>query len=153
MFGLNWDCRPTAIRSACPFLRIASACCASRMMPTAIEAMPTSFRTLSAYGTWKPRPRGTCAAVAEPEMPPEEQSITSTPRAFNSRAKATVSSRFHPSFAPSTAETRTNKGMVSGISRRTASTISSGRRMRPLRSPPYSSLRVLETGERNEASR
>ncbi len=79
--------------------------------------------------------------------------MTSTPLNFNSCAKTTVSSRFQPFCAPSTAETRTNNGMASGISRRTASTISSGSRMRPLRSPPYSSLRVLEMGERNEASR
>src|SRR5258707_8204560 len=45
-------------------------------------------------------------------MPPEEQSPPSTPRAFNSWAKATVSSRFQPFWAPSTAETRTNPGIV-----------------------------------------
>ena len=60
---------------------------------------------------------------------------------------------FQPSTVPSTEETRTNSGMSAGISLRTASTISSGSRMRPARSPPYSSLRVLETGDRNEASR
>jgi hypothetical protein len=27
MLGLNWDCRPIAIKSARPFSRIASACC------------------------------------------------------------------------------------------------------------------------------
>ena len=86
-------------------------------------------------------------------MPPEEQSITSTPRAFNSRASTTVSSMFQPSLVPSTDETRTNSGIDAGISRRTASVICSNRRMRPVRSPPYSSLRVLETGERNEASK
>src|SRR6476661_7840413 len=74
--GLNWDCRPIAIRSACPFCRIASACCASRMMRTVIEAMPTSLRTLPAEGTWQERLRGPCAGGAELEMPPEEQSIT-----------------------------------------------------------------------------
>jgi hypothetical protein len=60
---------------------------------------------------------------------------------------------FQPFCAPSTEDTRTNSGIVVGISRRTASTISSGSRIRPSRSPPYSSLRVLEMGERNEASR
>jgi hypothetical protein len=60
---------------------------------------------------------------------------------------------FQPSLVPSMDETRKNKGIAAGISRRTASTISSGSRMRPARSPPYSSLRVFETGDRNEASR
>src|ERR1700733_9563598 len=48
ILGLNWDWRPTAMRSAWPFSRMASACWASRMMPTAIDAMPASLRTRSA---------------------------------------------------------------------------------------------------------
>jgi len=56
-------------------------------------------------------------------------------------------------WAPSTAETRTNNGIVSGISRRTASTISSGKRMRLGGRRRIHHLRVLETGERNEASK
>jgi len=61
-----------------------------------------------------------------------------------------VSSMFQPSTVPSTAETRTNSGMSAGISFRTASTISSGSRMRPARSPPYyqlwSARRTLRPG-------
>jgi hypothetical protein len=42
------------------------------------------------------------AAVAEPAMPPDEQSMTSTSRALSSRARATVSSSVQPPSMPST---------------------------------------------------
>ena len=49
-------------------------------------AMPASLRILSENGSWKPGTRASSvlvAAVAEPWMPPEEQSTTSTPMVFN----------------------------------------------------------------------
>src|ERR1700751_4660119 len=58
MFGLYCDWRPIAMRSAWPFSRMASACRASRMMPTAIVAISASLRTRSAKGPWKPSAGG-----------------------------------------------------------------------------------------------
>ena len=115
-------------------------------------AMPACRFTAAANGTWKPSERLTGSAVERPVRPPEEQSTTSMPSAFSSLAKATVSSTSQPP-APSTAETRMNIGLCSGQPSRTARAAASGKRMRPARSPPYWSLRLLLIGERNCASR
>ena len=82
------------------------------------------------------RVRGTIAPMRGPSMPPEEQVITSMPRAFSSRASATVSSSVHAPPLPSIAETRKKSGRSCGHAARTASAISSPNRMRPARSPP-----------------
>ena len=84
-----------------------------------------------------------------PLMPPDEQSTRSMSRAFSSCASATVSSSPHSPPFPSTAETRKNSGLSCGHAARTVSATSSAKRMRFSRDPPYSSVRWLDTGERN----
>ncbi len=91
--------------------------------------------------------RACVAAVAEPRMPPEEQSITSTPSVFSSFAKTTVSSMLQPPSTSSIDETRTKSGLPSGQALRTSAATSSGKRMRFSRS----AVRVAaccESGER-----
>ena len=80
-------------------------------------------------------------------MPPDEQSITSTPFGFTSLASATLWSGPQP--ASSCTERRRNSGFEAGQCARTLSTTSIAKRMRFNSLPPYSSLRTLENGERN----
>ena len=80
-------------------------------------------------------------------MPPELQSITSTPLGFRILASATLWSGPQP--ASSSTERRTNSGLRAGQWARTLSTTSMEKRMRFSSLPPYSSLRTLENGERN----
>src|SRR6185369_10150083 len=150
--GSNSASRPTAITSARPSCSACSACCAVRMSPTAMVAMPASFLTLSEKGNWNPGTRlirVRVAAVAEPWIPPEEQSTTSTPSFFSPFANASVSSMLQPPSTSSIDEQRTKSGLESGHALRTSATTCSGKRMRPSSEPPYSSCRVLESGERN----
>ena len=64
--------------------------------------------------------------------------------------KASSGAAAVPPSAPSMDDIRTDSGLLSGHAARTISTISSGKRMRPLRSPPYSSVRTFDIGDRNE---
>ena len=73
--------------------------------------------------------------------------------AFRSRATSTVSCGSMPPGAQSTALTRTLIGLSSGHAARHASKTSSGKRMRPSRSPPHSSSRSFVRGEMNDARR
>ena len=66
-----------------------------------------------------------------PEIPPPEQSITSTPCSPNFSDRITESSISQPFSIPSTADILQNNGISSGITERTASTTSSKRRIRP----------------------
>ena len=79
MFGLNCDWRSIVIEvSLRRFPGMSSACCASRMRPTAMVFTPASLRTRSANG---PEIRG-CAApglVAAPAMPPRSSRSCSRP--------------------------------------------------------------------------
>jgi len=68
--------------------------------------------------------------------PPAEQSTTSTPIAFNSRASTTVSSSDQPLSTPSMVDVRKKSGLSAGHASRTARATSSAMRMRPARSPP-----------------
>jgi hypothetical protein len=65
---------------------------------------------------------------AEGTMPPEEQSMRSTPRGLTCRARAMESSMVQPPSVQSEAEMRSHRGRRSGQTLRTASMIS--RRMR-----------------------
>ncbi|MDI2022949.1 hypothetical protein PJL18_03494 [Paenarthrobacter nicotinovorans] len=58
-----------------------------------------------------------------------------------------------PPSIQSVAEMRTVKGLPAGQAARTASNTSNGNRSRFSKLPPYSSVRLLETGERKEESR
>jgi len=77
------------------------------------------------------------AEVTGPEMPPEEQSTTSTPRALSARASS-IESSIRQTSPPtlSTDEMRKKSGLCVGHAARTASTTSSAKRMRAARSPP-----------------
>ena len=55
--------------------------------------------------------------------------------------------RFHPLSAQSVAEIRTISGVVAGIALRTAFVVSSKKRMRFSKLPPYSSVRWFISGE------
>ena len=54
-----------------------------------------------------------------------------------------------PPSTPSTADTRRNSGLSLGHTARTASATSSGKRVRPAKSPPEASLRLLDSGDKN----
>ena len=84
---------------------------------------------------------------------PEETSIASAPWATKARAISTASCSVLPSGTQSVAEMRTIIGRSAGQAARTASNTSSGKRSRFSSEPPYSSVRWLATGERNEESR
>ena len=119
----------------------------SVIMPTAAVGTPASRLILLANGTWYPAPAGIAIRGA---IPPDEQSIKSTPRGLSARASSTLSSIVHPPCAQSVVESRTNRGRVSGQTARTAVTISFNSRVRFRKLPPYSSVRLLLSGERNE---
>ena len=87
------------------------------------------------------------------ELPPLEQSIRSTPIARMRRASSIDWPRSHPSSTQSVAEMRASSGSSAGQTSRTAAATSSGKRMRPSRSPPYSSVRVFDSGDRNSCMR
>ncbi len=69
------------------------------------------------------------------------------------RATATESSSESPPSFQSVAEMRTDIGFSSGQTFRSARNTSSGKRMRFLSAPPYSSVRTLVSGEMKLASR
>ena len=71
------------------------------------------------------------------------------PRFFSSLASWTVSSGVQPPSTQSVAETRMPSGFCSGQTARTASYISMAKRMRFSLEPPYSSVRLLESGDKN----
>ena len=113
-------------------------------------AMPTSFRTQSAYGAWYMRPyTGFCHGT----VCPVEQSIMSQPASFNMRVSAIRSAPLNPPGAQSVAEMRADIGLRSGHTTLQARNTSNGKRMRFSIEPPYSSLRRLVRGEMKLASR
>ena len=79
--------------------------------------------------------------------------MPSAPWAMNARAISTASCSVLPSGTQSVAEIRTIIGLSAGQAARTASNTSSGNRSRFSSEPPYSSVRLLATGERNDDSR
>ena len=80
-------------------------------------------------------------------MPPELQSMTSTPLSLTMRASATLCSGPQPAL--SSTDRRRNSGLLAGQCARTASITSMQKRMRLSSEPPYSSLRRLADGDRN----
>ena len=56
-----------------------------------------SFLIFSEYGTWNPGIIFDLVSTGDPVIPPEEQSITSTPACFNTFANETLSSKVAPS--------------------------------------------------------
>ena len=79
--------------------------------------------------------------------------MKSQPSAFSWRAVSTVSSSVSPPSTQSVADSRMPIGFSAGQALRQASKTSSGKRRRFSIVPPYSSLRVLLSGERNWCSR
>jgi hypothetical protein len=82
-------------------------------------------------------------------MPPEDESMRSTPSGLTCRARAMESSMVQPPSVQSEAEMRSHRGRRSGQTLRTASMISRRMRVRFSKLPPYWSERVLTSGERN----
>jgi len=79
--------------------------------------------------------------------------MKSTPWALSSGTRATESSVDQPPSTHSVAEMRTISGLAAGQTVRTASQTSSSRRVRPAKSPPYSSVRWLVSGDMNSFNR
>ena len=77
----------------------------------------------------------------------------SAPAAWKARAIATASSGVLPPGAQSWAEMRTLIGRCCGHTSRSAVNTSSGQRSRLASEPPYSSLRLLVSGEMKDDSR
>ena len=69
--------------------------------------MSASFLIFSEYGTWNPGIIFDFVSTGDPVIPPEEQSITSTPACFNTFANETLSSKVAPS--PRSEERRVGK--------------------------------------------
>ena len=81
--------------------------------------------------------------------PPEETQTKSSPSSFMALTHVTESSIVSPPSSQSIAEMRAPSGTPFGTTSRTSRSTSSPKRMRPFRSPPYSSLRLFEIGEVN----
>ncbi len=79
--------------------------------------------------------------------------MPAAPCSAKARAIATASSTSVPPSNQSVAEIRTVIGRSAGHTARTASNTSSGNRSRFSSDPPYSSVRRLVSGDRNEDSR
>ncbi len=95
---------------------------ASKMLPTAMVGMPTTFRTRSENGVCHMRPyTGFCQGT----VCPLERSRRSAPAAFIARPIAISSSSVSPPGAQSLEESRTESGR-SGQAARTAARTSSG---------------------------
>ena len=73
-----------------------------------------------------------------PLIPPDEQSMTSTPLAFTNLDRITLLSGSHP--ASSSTDNLMNKGLLSGQFRRTSSTISVANLILFSSDPPYMSF-------------
>src|SRR6185436_5154893 len=113
-------------------------------------AMPTSLRTQSEYDAWYMRPYTGfwCGTVW-----PVEQSIRSQPASFSRRVAAIRSSPDKPPGAQSAAEIRTDMGFSFEKADLQALKTAIGNRIRFSIEPPYSSLRLLVSGEMKLASR
>ena len=123
---------------------------ASEMAPTATVGIPTSLRMRSANGVCHMRPYTGCwSATTWPEL----QSMMSAPAALNRRAMATASSPVLPPGNQSWHDRRTEIGRSCGHTARRAANTSSGQRARLSMLPPYSSVRWLVSGDRNDDSR
>ena len=96
---------------------------ASLIAPTAMVAMPASWRIRSANGVWNMRPYTGFSCLL---TWPDEQSIRSAPAALKALAISTASSGVMPPGTQSWAEIRTDMGRSSGQTARTARKISSG---------------------------
>ena len=83
-------------------------------------------------------------------IPPDEQSIRSTPNGSRIFASSLFSLVSHPPSIQSWDEVRRNSGIPAGITLLITSTTSSKNRIRFSKLPPYSSLRLFETGDKNE---
>src|SRR5581483_6600243 len=70
-------------------------------------------------------------------------------KGLSRRHNSTVWSRSKPPSFQSVAETRQKRGSLSGQTSRTACTARRAKRMRFSSEPPYSSLRVLQRGDKN----
>ena len=104
------------------------------MLPTAIVAMPPSFRIRSAKGVWNIRPYTGRARV---EVWPADTSQMSAPARLKARAISTDASGVTPSSpTQSWAEIRTDTGFSAGHAARTARKTRSGNRRRFSRLPP-----------------
>ena len=101
------------------------ACAAERIRPTAMVGSPAALRIARANGTWKPGLRATSCDCEGSAMPPDEQSIASTPRSRSRRASTIESSTDQPIDSPSTLEMRTSSGRSWGQASRTACTTAS----------------------------
>jgi len=86
-------------------------------------------------------------------LPPVDTSTKSTPWACSIGTNAMLSSTLQPPSTHSVAEMRTISGLPAGHTARTASQTSSSRRVRPVKSPPYSSVRWFVSGDMNSFSR
>ena len=84
-------------------------------------------------------------------MPPDEQSMTSTPFGFRMVASRALCSGPQPAL--SSTDSRTNSGLCSGQCIRTASVTSVMNRIRFNSEPPYSSVRWLDFSDRNSCTR
>ena len=118
--------------------------------PTAPVVTSASLRMRAENWTWYP---GNGVSVWVEELPPEEQSIKSTPSSLSQRLKSTHSSTSQPFSMYSVADTRTNSGIESGMAFRTALATSRGKRTLFSSDPPYWSSLLLESGDMNSQAR
>src|SRR5437868_2472769 len=125
--------RASATRSALPAARSVLTWSGVVTAPTVIVAMPTSFRTQSAYDAWYIRPYTGrwCGTVC-----PVETSMRSQPASFSARVKAIRSAPASPPGAQSVAEMRADIGLCFGQAARHSRNTSSGKRIRFSIAPP-----------------
>src|SRR5580704_9612891 len=142
--------RASATISAFPSATIASARLGVAMSPTVRVAMPLCVFMVSANGTFM---LATRLGRASELTPPEDTQTKSTPTLLRAPANTAASAAVSPPSIQSWPVMRAPSGMPCGIAARTALATSSGKRMRPSKEPPYSSLRLLEIGERKLCSR
>ena len=142
--------RASATRSARPAATMVFTWSALVIAPTHIVASPASLRIWSENGVWNMRPNIGSASCT---VCPVDTSIRSQPASAKARATSTASSPVRPPSFQSVAEMRTDIGFSSGQALRMARNTSSGKRRRFSSEPPYSSVRVLVSGEMKLASR
>ncbi|MNV65403.1 hypothetical protein D3C71_1580950 [compost metagenome] len=124
------------------------ACVIIQLVPTGIFF---SRRTRAAHGIIKFAAHGMFSPGVVRERP---TSTKSTPASFSQ--PITVSDSLKECSGQSSNSTtprRTVKGKLSGQNLRTSATVSSKKRARPSREPPYSSERVFDCGERKLCAR
>ena len=87
------------------------------------------------------------------EIPAEDTSIKSIPRALSSRQSSTLWSISQPPSIQSVAEIRTAKACELGTINRSSLAISQSNLIRFSNEPPYSSVRLFEIGDKNSWSK